>query len=153
MLSCFCCCCCPRVSLALLSACRQQQAGRQLLLGTAVLCLIASSSLLIVRGCRHCQTHFVVILLNVAQNQFIFDVVVVVVVVDAAPKVRAEFRKVLMFMGFEEMPTNRWVESSFWNFDSLFQPQVKKRNATTPNRTLSTPIWKTFPFFFVDFSM
>ena len=21
------------------------------------------------------------------------------------------------------MPTNRWVESSFWNFDSLFQPQ------------------------------
>jgi len=38
-------------------------------------------------------------------------------------KVRAEFRKVLMQMGFEEMPTNRWVESSFWNFDSLFQPQ------------------------------
>lgn len=26
-------------------------------------------------------------------------------------------------MGFEEMPTNRWVESSFWNFDALFQPQ------------------------------
>lgn len=21
------------------------------------------------------------------------------------------------------MPTNKWVESSFWNFDSLFQPQ------------------------------
>merc|ERR1719473_2403990 len=38
-------------------------------------------------------------------------------------KVRAEFRKILMSMGFEEMPTNRWVESSFWNFDSLFQPQ------------------------------
>ncbi|CAM9337781.1 unnamed protein product [Chrysoparadoxa australica] len=38
-------------------------------------------------------------------------------------KVRAEFRKTLMGMGFEEMPTNRWVESSFWNFDSLFQPQ------------------------------
>ena len=28
-----------------------------------------------------------------------------------------------MQMGFEEMPTNKWVESSFWNFDSLFQPQ------------------------------
>ncbi len=28
-----------------------------------------------------------------------------------------------MDMGFEEMPTNRWIESSFWNFDSLFQPQ------------------------------
>ena len=38
-------------------------------------------------------------------------------------KVRAEFRRILMEMGFEEMPTNKWVESSFWNFDSLFQPQ------------------------------
>lgn len=28
-----------------------------------------------------------------------------------------------MEMGFQEMPTNKWVESSFWNFDSLFQPQ------------------------------
>lgn len=36
---------------------------------------------------------------------------------------RAEFRKILMEMGFNEMPTNKWVESSFWNFDSLFQPQ------------------------------
>mmetsp|Transcript_31894 Transcript_31894/g.52615 ORF Transcript_31894/g.52615 Transcript_31894/m.52615 type:complete len:497 (+) Transcript_31894:128-1618(+) len=38
-------------------------------------------------------------------------------------KVRAEFRKILMEMGFSEMPTNKWVESSFWNFDTLFQPQ------------------------------
>lgn len=38
-------------------------------------------------------------------------------------KVRAEFRRILMEMGFEEMPTDKWVESSFWNFDSLFQPQ------------------------------
>mmetsp|Transcript_4526 Transcript_4526/g.6422 ORF Transcript_4526/g.6422 Transcript_4526/m.6422 type:complete len:448 (+) Transcript_4526:307-1650(+) len=38
-------------------------------------------------------------------------------------KVRAEFRRILMGMGFTEMPTNRWVESSFWNFDALFQPQ------------------------------
>ena len=38
-------------------------------------------------------------------------------------KVRAEFRKILMEMGFEEMPTDKWVESSFWNFDTLFQPQ------------------------------
>lgn len=38
-------------------------------------------------------------------------------------KVRAEFRRILMEMGFEEMPTSKWVESSFWNFDSLFQPQ------------------------------
>jgi len=26
-------------------------------------------------------------------------------------------------MGFEEMPTNNFIESSFWNFDALFQPQ------------------------------
>lgn len=38
-------------------------------------------------------------------------------------KVRAEFRKILMEMGFQEMPTNKWCESSFWNFDTLFQPQ------------------------------
>ena len=45
---------------------------------------------------------------------------------------RSEFRKVLMYMGFEEMPTNRWVESSFWNFDSLFQPQVWYNSSTCP---------------------
>uniref|UniRef100_A0A7S1ZTN3 phenylalanine--tRNA ligase n=1 Tax=Trieres chinensis TaxID=1514140 RepID=A0A7S1ZTN3_TRICV len=38
-------------------------------------------------------------------------------------KVRAEFRRILMEMGFAEMPTDKWVESSFWNFDALFQPQ------------------------------
>ena len=38
-------------------------------------------------------------------------------------KVRAQFREILLSMGFNEMPTNRWVESSFWNFDTLFQPQ------------------------------
>jgi phenylalanyl-tRNA synthetase alpha chain len=36
-------------------------------------------------------------------------------------KVRKEFKNILMEMGFEEMPTNRFVESSFWNFDALFQ--------------------------------
>merc|ERR1711979_43604 len=39
-------------------------------------------------------------------------------------KVRTEIRNVLLLMGFEEMPTNQWVESSFWNFDTLFQPQM-----------------------------
>lgn len=38
-------------------------------------------------------------------------------------KVRTEIRSILINMGFQEMPTNRWVESSFWNFDTLFQPQ------------------------------
>ena len=38
-------------------------------------------------------------------------------------KVRTEFRQILLQMGFEEMNTNQFVESSFWNFDTLFQPQ------------------------------
>jgi phenylalanyl-tRNA synthetase alpha chain len=61
-------------------------------------------------------------------------------------KVRAEFRRILMDMGFEEMPTNKWVESSFWNFDALFQPQSHPaRDAhdtffiKDPARTLSVP--------------
>lgn len=35
-------------------------------------------------------------------------------------KVRENFREIFLGMGFEEMPTNRYVESSFWNFDALF---------------------------------
>jgi phenylalanyl-tRNA synthetase alpha chain len=61
-------------------------------------------------------------------------------------KVRAEFRKILMEMGFSEMPTNKWVESSFWNFDSLFQPQSHPaRDAhdtffiKSPGETISIP--------------
>ncbi|KAK2756972.1 Phenylalanyl-tRNA synthetase, beta subunit, cytoplasmic [Arachnomyces sp. PD_36] len=38
-------------------------------------------------------------------------------------KVRAEFRQIFFEMGFEEMPTNRYVETGFWNFDALFVPQ------------------------------
>ena len=38
-------------------------------------------------------------------------------------KVRKEFREIFLELGFEEMPTSKWVESSFWNFDALFQPQ------------------------------
>jgi phenylalanyl-tRNA synthetase alpha chain len=38
-------------------------------------------------------------------------------------KARTEYRQVFLEMGFQEMPTARYVESSFWNFDSLFQPQ------------------------------
>ncbi|CAF98221.1 unnamed protein product [Tetraodon nigroviridis] len=38
-------------------------------------------------------------------------------------KVRTEFRQIFLEMGFTEMPTNNFIESSFWNFDSLFQPQ------------------------------
>uniref|UniRef100_A0A146MER9 phenylalanine--tRNA ligase n=2 Tax=Lygus hesperus TaxID=30085 RepID=A0A146MER9_LYGHE len=38
-------------------------------------------------------------------------------------KVRDEFRKIFLEMGFSEMNTRNYIESSFWNFDALFQPQ------------------------------
>lgn len=40
-------------------------------------------------------------------------------------KVRTQFREIFLELGFEEMPTNEpgFVESSFWNFDTLFQGQ------------------------------
>ncbi|KAM8972969.1 phenylalanine--tRNA ligase alpha subunit [Pelodytes ibericus] len=38
-------------------------------------------------------------------------------------KVRTQFRQIFLEMGFTEMPTNNYIESSFWNFDALFQPQ------------------------------
>jgi len=38
-------------------------------------------------------------------------------------KMRAAMRQIFLEMGFAEMPTANYVESSFWNFDSLFQPQ------------------------------
>lgn len=39
-------------------------------------------------------------------------------------KVRQEFREIFMELGFQEMNTQQWVASSFWNFDSLLIPQV-----------------------------
>ena len=38
-------------------------------------------------------------------------------------KMRQEIKRIFVEMGFEEMNTSKYVESSFWNFDSLFQPQ------------------------------
>lgn len=37
--------------------------------------------------------------------------------------IREQFKEIFLEMGFSEMKTNRFVESSFWNFDALFQPQ------------------------------
>ena len=39
-------------------------------------------------------------------------------------KVRQEFRQIFLEMGFQEMPTNNYIENCFWNFDALFQPQA-----------------------------
>lgn len=38
-------------------------------------------------------------------------------------KIRQEFRQIFFQMGFEEMDTSNWVESSFWNFETLFLGQ------------------------------
>ncbi|MBE7181253.1 MAG: phenylalanine--tRNA ligase subunit alpha [Terriglobus roseus] len=38
-------------------------------------------------------------------------------------KVRQEFRAIFFNQGFVEMPTGRFVESGFWNFDALYVPQ------------------------------
>jgi len=39
-------------------------------------------------------------------------------------KVREQFRNIFLQLGFAEMPTNNFVESGFWNFDTLIQPQM-----------------------------
>jgi len=38
-------------------------------------------------------------------------------------KVREQFRQIFLTLGFSEMDTGNFVESSFWNFDTLIQPQ------------------------------
>lgn len=61
-------------------------------------------------------------------------------------KMRDAYKQIFIEMGFSEMPTNKWVESSFWNFDALFQPQQHPaRDAhdtffvKTPASTLEIP--------------
>ena len=54
-------------------------------------------------------------------------------------KVRTQFREILLELGFNEMPTNNFVESSFWNFDSLFQPQQHPARDSHDTFFLSTP--------------
>lgn len=54
-------------------------------------------------------------------------------------KVRTEYREIFLEMGFQEMETDRFVESSFWNFDSLFQPQQHPARDAHDTFFLSTP--------------
>eukprot|EP00250_Pteridium_aquilinum_P018121 c23955_g1_i1 orf=1059-2546(-) len=61
-------------------------------------------------------------------------------------KVRAQFRKIFVEMGFEEMPTNNFVESSFWNFDTLFQPQQHPARDSHDTFFLKVPaVTQNFP--------
>ena len=66
-------------------------------------------------------------------------------------KVRTQLRSILLEMGFEEMPTNKWVESSFWNFDALFQPQQHPARDSHDTFFLSTAQeTRTLPPDYVD---
>lgn len=61
-------------------------------------------------------------------------------------KVRNHFREIFLEMGFNEMPTNRYVESSFWNFDTLFQPQSHPARDMHDTFFLKNPVsCKDFP--------
>lgn len=64
-------------------------------------------------------------------------------------KVRAEFRQIFLEMGFSEMPTNNYVENSFWNFDALFQPQQHPARDAHDTFFISDP--KTSSRFPVDY--
>jgi phenylalanyl-tRNA synthetase alpha chain len=46
-------------------------------------------------------------------------------------------------MGFEEMQTDRYVESSFWNFDALFQPQAHPARDAHDTFFISSPEFGT----------
>lgn len=60
-------------------------------------------------------------------------------------KVRTEFRNIFLEMGFAEMPTNNFVESSFWNFDALFQPQQHPARDAHDTFFVTTPA-KSYKF-------
>lgn len=61
-------------------------------------------------------------------------------------QVRSQYRKIFTNMGFTEMPTNNYVESSFWNFDSLFQPQQHPARDAHDTFFLTSPATSdTFP--------
>ena len=54
-------------------------------------------------------------------------------------KVREQYRQIFLEMGFSEMPTNDYVESSFWNFDTLFVPQKHPARDAHDTFFLNTP--------------
>ncbi|CAF0732750.1 unnamed protein product [Adineta steineri] len=61
-------------------------------------------------------------------------------------KVRTEYRQIFLEMGFTEMPTNNYVENSFWNFDALFTPQKHPARDVQDTFFLSDPaVTTTFP--------
>ena len=54
-------------------------------------------------------------------------------------KVRQQFRETFLQLGFAEMPTNNFVESGFWNFDTLIQPQMHPARDAHDTFFMKTP--------------
>lgn len=54
-------------------------------------------------------------------------------------KVREQFRQIFLEMGFAEMPTNNYVDSSFWNFDTLVVPQAHPARDSQDTFFISNP--------------
>jgi len=66
-------------------------------------------------------------------------------------KVRDQFRQIFLEMGFSEMPTNNFIESSFWNFDTLYQPQQHPARDAHDTFFISEPMLSTqFPSDYVE---
>lgn len=60
-------------------------------------------------------------------------------------KVREEFRQIFFSMGFTEMPANQYVESGFWNFDTLFVPQQHPARDLQDTFYLKDPVRAKMP--------
>ncbi|AET37685.1 phenylalanine--tRNA ligase subunit alpha Ecym_1459 [Eremothecium cymbalariae DBVPG len=60
-------------------------------------------------------------------------------------KVREEFRQIFFSMGFTEMPSNQYVETGFWNFDTLFVPQQHPARDVQDTFYLKDPIKSDLP--------
>ena len=66
-------------------------------------------------------------------------------------KVRQAFREIFFSLGFSEMPTNNFVESGFWNFDTLIQPQQHPARDAHDTFFMKTPAKMNFaPEDYVD---
>ena len=59
-------------------------------------------------------------------------------------KVRRAFREIFLQLGFSEMPTNNFVESGFWNFDTLIQPQQHPARDAHDTFFMKTPAKANF---------
>ncbi|ODV61742.1 phenylalanine--tRNA ligase subunit alpha ASCRUDRAFT_75033 [Ascoidea rubescens DSM 1968] len=60
-------------------------------------------------------------------------------------KIKTEFKEIFISMGFKEMPTSQYVESGFWNFDTLYVPQMHPARDLQDTFYLSDPSYANPP--------